>query len=404
MHVLTNNCRVGKFSVFPANWKAAAADMKLIWRINYWFYDDNLKQKKQVKIMGMNNLESLKQRQDYIKVALKSELEDLQNGYNPISGVYPDASGSEINKDTGLLDALNYALNKIDVVHNTWLDIDGALRFMTLAIKDLHYQMLAVQEVKRKHIKDILERCSKIKTYTDKKGKVREKKWGSYQYNRYKSYLSILFTEIVDSEIIDSNPVWKIKKKPHLKKIRETTTEEERIKIREYTKLNFYPFYRFLQIFFQSGSRETEMLNVKKTDVRLSEQKFKITVKKGKKFTEEWRTITDLALPFWIEVYNLATSNQYLFSKGLVPGDKNIRAEQLTRRWRRHIKNKLDVNADLYSLKYTFLDAIAELGEESGVKEAQKAAGHSTPVITMIYLHGEEERQHQRKKKVRVNF
>jgi hypothetical protein len=45
-----------------------------------------------------------------------------------------------------------------------------------------------------------------------------------------------------------------------------------------------------------------------------------VLVKKGGIFEEQWRAIKTIALPFWMEVMNLAGNEQYLFSEELVPG------------------------------------------------------------------------------------
>ena len=145
---------------------------------------------------------------------------------------------------------------------------------------------------------------------------------------------------------------------------------------------------------------------MKKEDVRLNEQRFKVTMKKGKKLEEVWVTIKTIALPFWEEVYGMADLGQYLFAEGLEPGtrDSPIRGEQISRRWRRHIKQKLGITADFASLKHSNLDEIAAIfakgGTRDGIAEAQRAAGHSTPVITMTYLPGQRERNHQELKDI----
>lgn len=398
MQQLPNNCRVGKFSVFPNNWNTPGADPKLTWRIIYWFYDDNLNQKKQVPLKGMNHLETVKEKQAIVKAALKSELEDLKNGYNPITNNYADEPDSDITETTGLLDALNYALKKAELVPNTRIDVNSTLKFIFISIKKLHYERMPISLVMPKNIKRILDGCEEIKTYTDKKGRVKKKVWGPYQFNRNKTYLSLLFTVLTSNFIIQFNPVKVIEKKIQLKRIRETTTKNQRDTIKEYTKKYFYTFYRFLEIFFSSGSRITEMLAVKKEDVRLDLQKFKVTVKKGKKLEEEWRTITNVALPFWTEIYNEAEPGQYLLWHGLKPGSGNkpIREEQITRRWRRHAKKKFGITADIYSFKHTYLDEVAAA---EGIEKAREVAGHSTKVVTMLYAQGEKEREHERKKR-----
>jgi integrase len=156
-----------------------------------------------------------------------------------------------------------------------------------------------------------------------------------------------------------------------------------------------------MHIFFHSGAREQELLLIKKSDIDIKRQRYKVIIRKGKDYVEKWRTIKDIVLPLWQEVFELASGDQYLFSEGLNPGDKTIRRDQITRRWRTHVKQKLSITADFYSLKHSNLDEIAEALD---IEAAQKAAGHTTAVITMDYAIGEKERQHQRLKKVKNVF
>ena len=139
------------------------------------------------------------------------------------------------------------------------------------------------------------------------------------------------------------------------------------------------------------------MMLVQKKDVQLDKQRFKIVMKKGQNHNEEYRTIKTIALPLWKEVMEEASDDQYLFSVGLAPGDKSIRPDQITKRWYRLVKKKLGVTADFYSLKHSNLD---EISEALNLLEAQKMAGHSTPVITLGYTAGEWERKHKKLKGV----
>jgi integrase len=402
MQELINHCRIGKFSVHPENWESPSAKVNIKWYITYWFYDDNLKQKKQVSFKGMNHLETLKEKQSYTRKLIKDELESLKEGYNPIAKSFQEET--EITEYTGLLSALNYALKNAEMEHRTKVDVTNSFKYIIISIKELHFDRLAISDVKRKHIKLILEGCGKIKTYTNKKGETKNKKWGAYQFNRYRTYLSLLFKQLVQLDVIDVNPVREIEKKPQLKRIRETTTPKQRTELKEFTKKELYTFYRFIQIFYHSGSRITELLKVKKEDIYLYDQKFKIVVKKGKKFEEVLRTIKTIALPFWEQIYNEAEKGQYIFGLNLSPQfrDKPLSAEAPSKRWKRHMKDKLGITADLYSLKHSNLDEIAAYYSRTkeGIKEAQEAAGHSTPVITLRYLPGQEERNHRELKDV----
>jgi len=68
----------------------------------------------------------------------------------------------------------------------------------------------------------------------------------------------------------------------------------------------------------------------------------------------------------------------YIFSKYLETGKTSNRPEQITRRWKRHVKDKLGIEADFYSLKHLNTDetaALLDLGDaaahESGWKILQ---------------------------------
>jgi integrase len=147
------------------------------------------------------------------------------------------------------------------------------------------------------------------------------------------------------------------------------------------------------------------LLRVKKEQVFLKDREFKVFVKKGKgDYHYEARAITKAVFPLWEELYNQASKGQYIFGGGLKPQtrEKPIRREQVTRRYNRHIKKKLGITADIYTLKHSFLDAVAK---QFGIKAAQNSAGHSTPVITMNhYAVNEKQRQLDRLKEMDIDF
>lgn len=202
------------------------------------------------------------------------------------------------------------------------------------------------------------------------------------------------------------DPLSKIKKRKTIKKIRLTLTVEERKKVDRHLFKNHRTFWSFMHIFFHSGSRETEMMQVRVEDVNIAQQRFKVTVRKGKEWREEWRTIKDIVMPLWEEVTAESKPGQYLFAKFLKPGDIAISSDQLAKRWRKYVKapapKGLGIKADFYSLKHSNLDEIAEL---LSVGDASKAAGHTTIHITKKhYLINEEERRHRRLKIVNNKF
>lgn len=103
-------------------------------------------------------------------------------------------------------------------------------------------------------------------------------------------------------------------------------------------------------------------------------------------------------MPYWVALIKDAPGDHYIFSRDLMPGEFQIRREQLTRRWNVHVKKKLGINQDLYSLKHTNLDEVAKALD---LQAASSMAGHTSTIVTMkYYTSGEKGRQDDRLKRV----
>lgn len=397
---LPQNCRVGKISVFPKNWETKKANINSVWYVSYWFFDDNLGKKRRKIIKGMNRFSTLHEKQNFVREAIENEKELLlKKGMNEISKTYLPDTG-EISPHTTFITALEYSLKTHHGDPDTKIDIRCSLKYITQAAKTLGYDRLPIGEVRKKHIKFILDEMANIKTYTNKKGKEVPKVWNDRMFNHTRANLSLLFGPLVEIDAVELNPVAGIKKRTKLKKIREVLSLKERTSVKT-LKENFYPFFRFIQIFFHSGVRIKELLRVRKKDVNIDLQHYKITVKKGGRYEEVIRIIKTIALPYWKEILDLGTNDQILFSRKLLPGPDPIRRDQLTRRWQVHVKDKLGIIADLYSLKHSNLEEIAA---KIGIDQAQEAAGHQSKVITMGYAQGEAGRERNRLKTMDNEF
>ncbi len=403
MLLLPNGCSCSNPSVFPKNWNATGASIKIDWRIQYYFYDPKLADKYPKGslriIKGMNSFRTLAERREAVKVLLEELMEALQlEGYNPITKkkVEPIVTDYEIDPSTKFIEALNQVLPKLDVVESTRSNLKGVIKDVKSAAENMRLDRLPISEIRRKHIKSILEHISKTK-----------KDFSAHRFNKHRSYLMMLFKELEELEATDIDPVSKISKKKTETRLRELLTDKERLLIDKHLKKKTYTFWRFLQIFFHSGARETELLRLQAKDINLEKQRFKILIKKGKnnKWTE--RTIKDVALPLWEELLQGANPEDYIFSAGLKPGVNSIRADQIPRRWRTHVKESvkkggLGITADFYSLKHLNLD---ETAATLDINAAAAMAGHTTPIITLKhYTQGEGDRQHERLRKVANSF
>lgn len=390
---LPGNCRAGKFSVYPSNWKSPKANKNLHWRIVYWFYDISLKKKKQIKIMGMNMLNTLREKQDAIRLAIDDEVYQLQDkGYNPITKSYRISyENDEINEYTLFIVALDYALLNLHAEVETKRDIKSCLKYLTAAIKALHYDRLTINQVRRKHIRFILDQCGKTK-----------ERWSNNLFNHYRKYLLLLFKQLVQIDVIDFNPVKEIEKRSQLIKIRETLTMEQRLNVSIYLHDNYYSFWRLLQIFYASGAREIELMKVRVKDVDLTNQTFKVIIKKGKVMSEVVKVITNDILYLWQELLKDSPSDHFIFSVGLKPGLKSISRAQLTRRWLNHVKKKLGITADLYSNKHL---RSTNISEKLGTKTAAELNSHtSESMVINIYDTAYNKRKLERLKNIEDAF
>lgn len=391
-HALPNGCAYS-MSVHPTNWKTAKANVNSIWYLKYRFYEPDRKPM-QVLIRGMNEYKDLKEKQHVTQCLLNDEIDTLKSGYNPNRKEIVGANNQpfDVLPHTPLKDALNIALQKIKVGVNTRKDISRTLVHIQKAIKQLHFDSLPIEKFERKHAALTLEKCES-----------NNPRFTNTTYNNYRKYISILCTPLITFQALKYNPIDKfLPKRKTVKKIREVLTLQQRIIVDKHLRDKYYTFWRFLQIFYHSGSRETELIQVQKKHVDLDNQRYQITIRKGKHHEEVWKIITDEAVPLWKEVCRQAGSNDYLFSKGLGPGPIPIKSYQITKRWNRLVKKKLGITADFYSLKHVKSTAVSQALSN---KEAAKLNSHKNEgMVVKIYDTEFKQRQDDELKRIRTPF
>lgn len=407
---LPHGCWCSPMTVYPSNWHTKRASIKTRWYFSYRFYDPSFKDDpkykdkkgkfigKQKMIATMNQFDDLSVRQKATEMLLAEELHELQEmGYNLITGTYRPPENSPAMGISPFLhfpEALWEAYGKMKKSPQCMTVVKSVLRYTELAIEKLNYQHICIKDVKRKHLKLILEQIGKMSV-----------KWGPASFNRYRAHLSMVFNELLEYEAIEANPLFFIKKEQQLVKIRETLSVEQRREVDGHLRAmgkTQTSFRLFLRIFYHSGARIEELLDLKVSRVDLKNQYFIVTLKKGKLYKEVKKTITNASLRYWKLLLKDAQSDMYVFSNGLVPGHARIERKTVSMRWKRNVKEPLGITADLYSLKHSRSTETAAL---HGAEAAAAQNSHtSTAMVVRIYDVKAWERNHQQLKMVDLSF
>jgi integrase len=397
---LIRGCSYSEIWVNPKNWKNLRTNKSLEqnWYLQCKYYDPRFKDKYPNGFAyrkKLNRFKTLEERKAIIELFLK-EIPKLfeKSHYNPITKEYMTplfTSKYEEIANMWFGDALEFTIKELKgPTKKTIKDIKctvnqfnkaGRTSFPDLLIKDMHSG----------HVRDILD-------YMDTTNK---------RYNKHLSYLSIVWNEMVEKRVVFHNPIRDIRKRKTIKKIRKTMSLEEFKKVQKILKAEYYSFYRYMMIFFYSGARSTELLKIKVSDIDIEKQEYKVVIKKGQEYKETMKVILPNAIPYWKEVLSEAKNkNDYLFSKGLVPGSEEIRAYQITKRFKRLVKDKYpEITADFYSLKHLFLDLLDSKIHDDSLNLSSKLASHtSTQVTNSVYLVNKKERERELLKTINIEI
>src|SRR5699024_2804238 len=164
--LLPNGCSCSQISVFPKNWNTKKASIKRDWYLHYRFYDPNFEKPKQRSIRGMNEFKTREGRQEATRSLIENELRLLKElQYNPITGfkLEPErVTNYEIEPQTPFVDALTAVQKKLHVSDSTKKDVKSMIKGVKKASMTLHMNYIPVCEIRRKHIKRVLEQCEKL--------------------------------------------------------------------------------------------------------------------------------------------------------------------------------------------------------------------------------------------------
>lgn len=298
-----------------------------------------------------------------------------EKDYNPRTKQFMFDDG-ELNPNLSMLDCLDRALSSKSYTPQHLKAVQSALKYFKIGTEKKRLDYIKIKDVELIHIKQILESCNLT----------------NYSFNKYKKYLSSLFTDLVDAGCLKINPCTGIKAKKHITEIKDIFTDEELQKISKVILWKFPDFNNFFQIFYMSGCRVSEIMSIKKKDVNIEKSEFKILLKKGGIDIKEKRAIIADAIIYWKDQLSKASDDDYIFSSNFQPGPKLIDRDYVYKYWKRNIRIKT-----IYTLKHTFLDKVEEANYN-----AQIMAGHRDDRTTSIYTVGREKRRLEAQKQIKI--
>lgn len=379
---LPNGCSMSTPIVNPKNWKTGGLNLiKKDWHIQYYFYERNSKKGRLISIRGMNSYKDLKERREVTQIIMDDEIEDNKLGFNPITKKFVKDTNlnSELNPNLFFIDAFRNVLPKIQSTEKHKKEVGWCIDRLEKNVVKVGLQKVIIEQLTRRQFKQLLEVCNLPNSY----------------YNKYISHFSSLFRELVEYECCEVNIVRDIRKRKIIQTQREVMCAEELGAVMSHLKTNHYEFWRYAQIFLYSGARTTELFRVQAKDVNIEKQEYNTTILKGSNPHETTKVILSEVMALWKEMLHNAKPDDYLFSRGLVAGEKPIKPYQITLRWLRLVKNSEDIKdengevlkitADFYSLKHTFLDSLPK-------EMAMLMASHTNSTTTAIYRVNEEKR------------
>ena len=385
MLFLPENRRMGKVSFTPKNWETGGKSLlKLKWVIRYRYYDDNKGICKEVWISDFNRVNTLEGRRQQLKDALAAEIDNLlNNGWDPIekaciSKLKKDEPTNAISNLMSFIDALNFASSKMTVSEETRKHETGhLLKHIGDAANKIGLALTPINEITKRNLKEIVELAS-INRLT--------KKVSQDKYNRCRKVLSLFYKELLDYDIVESNiPAALKKEKLAIVKAKAQISDEEQKRISEYLRMNFRPFWLYLQVFYNCAPRSSEMMRLQVKDVDFNNQSILFNIHKGKRYVQKYRVMTDLSLKYWKEIIGDAPKDWFVFSEGLKPGATPIKSYQIHKRWDRLIKKNeqfQNVNITFYQLKHLRLTDIADT---HGIEIASTLAAENKDTIHKHY-------------------
>lgn len=204
--------------------------------------------------------------------------------------------------------------------------------------------------------------------------------------NGYISYIRPLINYILKTNDLNKDP-FSFFEKLRVKETEITLWQNDiRKQLSDYLQLKYPEVYLCVLLTFHCFLRESELLQLKITDIDIDKKVIKIPAIGRKSNKIKYPTISKQLYELLLNIYvKNKDKNQYLFSSHMQPGKKRMCKGYISSIFRK-IRKELNIpeNYKLYSFKHTGNSLMLEKGLT--VRELQLQNGHSETRTTEIYI------------------
>lgn len=316
-------------------------------------------------------------------VVLKNTLEKmLESGWIPQKEIKSNDKPIRMNFDT----ALDFSMQKLKsrLSKKSYNDYSGTKRFVLSASRKLEYTKKSIHQIERFHVKSIFEQIKK------------DRNWSNHAYNKHLGYFKSILTELVEYDILKSNPALGIKSLKYETPPTEFPTDKEQTiiikRLSEYSK-NYLLYVKSL---YQTGIRPVELLRLRCRNIDLERNLIILEPEDSKTHKRRLVPIKPDLKPDLTELLKQSKSDEwYLFGtyrnnggkykkeKVFCPNPYQIKRETPTRIWKQIVKDELEIDKKMYSLKHKSANDMMFDGLD--LETIQTIFGHSKSKTTEIY-------------------
>ncbi|WP_299673225.1 site-specific integrase [uncultured Tenacibaculum sp.] len=359
--------------------------VKKLWHVYYYYRNPFTgKMDKFTERKGINRIKTKTGREQAARNLQRALRRYLQDGFNPFEVVKVDA---DVEKESyTAVDALKLAFEHRK---NTWKEttkdvnksyLDSFIKWLT----DKKINDKSITEITKKHISFYLSDL--LKTKTD----------SNTTRNNHRRFLSSMFTELVEKDIIADNFIKKIpllKSTPKKNKPFNTSQLEDILK---YVRENEPYLYQYLKVMWYTFLRPIEILRIEINNINLQDNVIDINTKtKGREYVRIVKPLQVYLGELKLQQYE---AKMFLFGKDQKPGywvtqKEKSREDFFIRRFKK-VKDhfKLSSEYGVYSFRHTAALSLyyqytkQGLSEHQAVLKIQAIMRHDNEQTTRKYL------------------